>query len=336
MSNQITFALPSKGAIAEPTYQFLRDCDLAPHKPNPRQYIGTIPALPTVRVLYQRVKDVLYKVADGTAQIGITGYDVVVENPHDDIIILHDRLGYGKCKLVVAVPDSWSDVQTMAELAQYAAQILETEDRNLRIATTYPNTTTQFLQEHRIHDFTIVKAEGAIEAAPIIGYADIIIDVTQTGTTLRENQLRILNDGVITESQACLVGNRKALEGDEQLLGTIKTILESMDAALNGKGFYQLTVNMRGADADSIGKLVIAHPICRGLLGPTMSSIYNPDAIDGEAWHNITIVIPKQDLLPAIEYLRSIGGMHATAIPVRYVFDEISSSYVTLLEKLNM
>ncbi|PJF20407.1 MAG: ATP phosphoribosyltransferase, partial [Phototrophicales bacterium] len=102
---RLTLALPSKGAIAEPTYNFLKDCGLKVSKPNPRQYVGALPAIDGVDVLFQRVKDVVYKVADGTAHIGVTGYDVVCEHPHDNLIVIHDQLGYGHCKLVVAVPE---------------------------------------------------------------------------------------------------------------------------------------------------------------------------------------------------------------------------------------
>jgi len=106
MTKPLTLALPSKGAIAEPTINFLRDCGLKVEKPNQRQYTGVIPAIPLLSVLFQRVTDVLYKVADGTAQIGITGYDVVSENPHSNVVIVHKELGFGHCSLVVAVPET--------------------------------------------------------------------------------------------------------------------------------------------------------------------------------------------------------------------------------------
>src|ERR1044071_978661 len=107
MTNSLTLALPSKGAIAEPTINFLRDCGLKVEKPNQRQYTGVIPAIPSLTVLFQRVTDVLYKVTDGTAQIGITGFDVAREHPHENLVIIHDRLGYGQCSLVVAIPETW-------------------------------------------------------------------------------------------------------------------------------------------------------------------------------------------------------------------------------------
>ncbi|MCA9906191.1 MAG: ATP phosphoribosyltransferase, partial [Anaerolineae bacterium] len=211
MNETVTLALPSKGAISEPTLNFLRDCGLRVEKPNPRQYTGAVPAVPRLDVLFQRVIDILYKVADGTAQLGITGLDVVHEYPHDDVMVIHDNLGYGECKLLVAVPESWIDVGTMADFADVALDFREYQRRNIRIATTYPHMTRKFLHAQGIHHFTIVNAEGAIEAAPTIGYADAVVDLTQTGTTLRENHLKPIGDGVILESQACLIGNRTAL-----------------------------------------------------------------------------------------------------------------------------
>src|ERR1041385_4801432 len=119
-NNLTTFALPSKGVIAEPTINFLRDCGLRISKPNQRQYTGVIPVIPSITVLFQRVTDVLYKVADGTAQIGITGLDVVREHADDNVIIIHDQLGYGYCNLVVAVPEAWVDVDHVGDLLDVA------------------------------------------------------------------------------------------------------------------------------------------------------------------------------------------------------------------------
>jgi len=197
ISERVTLALPSKGAIAEPTMSFLQDCGLRVEKPNPRQYTGSIPTLPCVDVLFQRVTDVVYKVSDGTAQLGITGLDVVREHPHEDLVVIHEDLRYGYCKLLVAVPEAWVDVETMIDLSEVALDFREHKRRNLRVATTYTKMTREFLHDQGIHHFTLVNGEGAIEAAPTIGYADIIVDLMQTGTTLRENHLKALPDGVV-------------------------------------------------------------------------------------------------------------------------------------------
>ncbi len=331
---RVTLALPSKGAIADPTTNFLADCGLRVDKPNPRQYTGSIPMIPQVDVLFQRVTDVLYKVADGTAQLGITGLDVVREHPHEDLVVIHENLRYGYCKLLVAVPEAWVDVETMLDLVEVALDFREVKRRNLRIATTYSNLTREFLYSRGIHHFTLVNAEGAIEAAPTIGYADAIVDLVQTGTTLRENHLKLIPDGVIVESQACLVGNRRMLEANPLVMQTAGTMLEYIDAALQGREYSQLTVNMRGESAEQIAAQVAANPVTRGLQGPTVAPIYGTSG-GAETWFTITIIISNKNLLQAVEHLRAIGGTQTTVTPVRYVFLPKSPTFEKLRTALS-
>jgi ATP phosphoribosyltransferase len=334
MNDRVMLALPSKGVIAEPTMNFLKDCGLRVDKPNPRQYTGTIPAVPCVDVLFQRVTDVLYKVADGTAHLGITGLDVVREHPSENLVVIHEDLNFGHCKLLVAVPEAWVDVESMGDLVDIALDFREYYRRNLRVATTYPNMTRQFLHAQGIHHFTLVNGEGAIEAAPTIGYADIIVDVAQTGTTLRENHLKPVADGVVVEAQACLVGNRRALKESQVVLDTTRTFLEYIDAALQGKEYYQVTLNIRGENAEEVARKVASNPLTRGLQGPTVSPIYGTNSDNG--WFTITIIIASSHLLQAVEHFREIGGTQATAVPVRYVFLEKSGTFTELCETLEI
>lgn len=332
MNKAITLALPSKGAIAEPTLNFLRECGLRIDKPNQRQYTGVMPAVPAIQVLFQRVTDVLYKVIDGTAQIGITGLDVVREHNHENVVVIHDQLGYGQCSLVVAVPETWVDVESMADLLDVALDFREEKQRNIRIATKYPTLTRQFLHNYGLHHFTLVKAEGAIEAAPMLGYADLIIDLTQTGTTLRENHLKVLPDGIIIDSQACLIGNRAALKNGVLALDTVRTLLEYIDAALTGRSYYQIIANMYGESAEEVARAVALNPLTHGLQGPTIAPIYGSKP---DCWYTVTIIIPGKNLLQAVEHLRSIGGSQTVVTPVRYVFMEESPKYRELLKSLN-
>ncbi len=331
-----TLALPSKGAIADPTLSFLRDCGLRVDKPNQRQYTGVLPAIPSVNVLFQRVTDVLYKVTDGTAQLGITGLDVVREHPHDNLIVIHDQLGYGHCSLVVAIPETWIDVENMADLLDVSLDFREHKRRNLRIATKYMTLARQFLHNRGLHHFTLVKAEGAIEAAPTLGYADIIIDLTQTGTTLRENHLKMIEDGMILDSQACLIGNRPALKSNPNMLESTRILLEYIDGALNGRGYYQVVANIQGQSAEDIADKVASNPVTRGLQGPTISPIYSSNGTrDGNGlWYTTTIIITSKNLITAAEHLRNIGGTQVIVTPVRYVFLKELATYRKLLENL--
>jgi ATP phosphoribosyltransferase len=336
MMNPVTFALPSKGAIAEPTLNFLRDCGLRVEKPNERQYTGSLPAIPSMIVLFQRVVDVLYKVADGSAQVGITGLDVVREHPHEDLIVIHDHLGYGYCSLVVAVPETWVDVENMTDLLDVALDFREHKGRNIRIATKYTTLTRQFLHNQGLHHFTLVKSEGAIEAAPTLGYADIIIDLTQTGTTLRENHLKVLSDGILLDAQACLIGNRTVLRNNPATLNSVRVMLEYIDGALNGRSYYQIIANIQGQSAEEVAEKVASSPLTRGLQGPTIAPIYSSNGYSQSngLWYTATIISAGKNLLAAVDHLRSIGGTQTIVTPVRYIFLEESETYKRLVEQL--
>lgn len=340
-SDRVTLGLPSKGAIAEPTLEFLRTCDLRVVQTNPRQYTATLPSLPQVDILFQRVTDIVYKLADGTVDLGITGLDVVHElaGGLDDVIVLHENLRYGNCQLLVAVPEAWLDVDTMADVVDISLDFREGKRRPLRIATKFTNLARRFLHAHGVHHFTLIEAEGAIEAAPTLGYADMIIDLSATGTTLRENQLKPVRDGVILDSNACLVANLRALRERPEVLDTARVLLETIDAALTGRSFYQVTANIRGSSAETVAHAVAGHPITRGLQGPTVAPIYashtlDTDGISDGTWFSATIIVASAHLLEAVGHLRTIGGTQATAIPVRYVFLPQSPSYQRLLDRL--
>ena len=330
--DRMIFALPSKGALAEPTEAFLKDCGLKVNRLNPRQYTGTIATLPGLEVLYQRVIDIVYKVADGTAALGITGLDVLQEHPSPDIVVIHEALGYGHCHLCVAVPEAWVDVENITDLTEIALDFREKKGRNLRIATKYTRQARQFLHQHQIHHFTLVQAEGSIEAAPTIGYADMIVDLTQTGTTLRENHLKQIEGGTIMSAQACLIGNRHALQ-EPAVREAVRILTEYLDAALNGRNCVQITADIRGESAEEVAALVATNSLTQGLLGPTVAPIYSArDA--GEKWHTITLTISNKNLLACVEHLRAIGGTHVIVSPVRLLFLEQSPTFRQLLEKL--
>mgnify|MGYP005845651583 CR=1 FL=1 len=337
MTERVLFALPSKGLLADPTLNFLRSCDLKVHKVNPRQYTAGIPALPQIDVLFQRVGDIVYKIADGAVHLGITGLDIVEEHPSHEMIVLHDNLGYGQCELVIAVPETWIDVEYMSDLVDISLDFRENKRRNLRVATKFTNLTRRFLHERGVHHFTLVESEGALEVAPTLGYADVISDLTATGTTLRENHLKPLIDGVVLQSQACLIANRTALQTSPQVRETARILLELIDAAIQGQEYYSIRANVRGESPAAVARLVAGNPVTRGLQGPTVSPIYavNSDTPDNGEWHTVTIVVHSRDLLTAIAHLRSVGGVQATVTPVRYVFLGESPSDARLEAMLN-
>jgi len=317
MREQIRIALPSKGRMEAETLDFLAECGLRVHKPNPRQYTATLPALPGVLVLFQRARDVPLSVAAGDVDLGITGYDALVETVNggkENVVIIHDALGYGECRLVLAVPEAWEDVQTVADLARYSAS------RELRVATKFKNSVERFLAERGVGGVRVVGADGALESAPIVGYADFIADITSTGTTLRENRLRALEDGTIIDSQAILIGNRAALTSRPDLLETTRHLLEFIEAHLRARSQYMIFANMRGESAAAVAQRVFSQPDLGGLQGPTIAPMVTRQ--EAGFWWAINIVTNARKLYRVIQQIRAIGGSGVVVTPVTYIFEE--------------
>lgn len=336
MSNdkRIRLALPSKGALEKSTLNLLSACGIGVFRPSDRQYVGSIPALPHLTVLFQRAADIFTKVEEGSADLGITGYDVVREEGagHDNVVVICDRLGYGKCELVLAIPESWVDVSSIEDLAELTLLFKE-KGRTLRIATKYPNLTRDWLYEKLIVNFSLVAVQGAMEAAPSMGYADMIADVTSTGTTLRENRLKRITGGTLLKSQACLIGNKRLLQEDETKLETTKIILELIEAHLNAKQYVSITANVQGKSADEVGNFLINHSDLRGLTGlrgPTIAKVYSRQ----DDWFAVTIVVEQKMLLPAVNHLRNAGGTDMTVVSPDYVFGAESQNYQVFLDRL--
>src|SRR3990170_2436733 len=205
----IRLSLPSKGRLELGALEFLTAAGLRVFKPNPRQYQADIPALPDLSVLFQRPRDIVVSVRQGSVDFGITGLDVIEENRGEDgdVLVLHDALGFGHSTLTLAVPESWKEVADLASLRDFTSSL----GRPLRVATKFPYLTGRFLTQHDI-PHRLIAAEGTLETAPTIGYADVISDLVSSGQTLQDNRLRALPDGVIQASQAALIANRNALQ----------------------------------------------------------------------------------------------------------------------------
>jgi ATP phosphoribosyltransferase len=326
-------ALPSKG-MEQDTLDFFKSCGLSINRTNPRQYRATIPALKNVQVLFQRANDIFAKVDEGSVDLGVTGYDIVREHQYEDdnTVVLMNGLGFGQCALVVAVPEGWIDTTSMVDLAQISAD-LRSRGRELRVATKYPNLTRQFLYDNGINYFRLVESSGALEAAPQLGYADLIVDLTSSGVTLRENRLKTVVGGQILASQACLIANRQALEASPQKLEQTRWMLELIEGHLRSRDFYSITANIRGEGPEAVARRVTAHSEIAGLRGPTIARVY-PHAGVEESWHAVTVIIDSKVLVSAVDALRRAGASDLTVVPVRYVFEARCWSFEALRRRL--
>jgi ATP phosphoribosyltransferase len=326
----IRLSLPSKGRLAEETVAFLAKCGFHIYKPNPRQYEATISTLPNMTVLFQRPTDIVISVRNGSVDFGITGLDVLAEHrgPNGDILPIHTALGFGACSLNVIVPEAWADIESMSDLSRKQTEL----GRPLRVATKFPNVAAPFFAKHGLSDVAFIEAEGTLEIAPTIGYADLITDLVSSGQTLRDNRLRALNDGTILSSQAVLIANQSELKNNSEVLAVARQLLEFIEAHQRAQNNVSIFANMRGASPEAIAARVFAQKTLGGLNGPTISRIIHRDGDPN--WYDLHIVVHRAELFSAVSELRSIGGSGVVVAPVTYIFEEEPPRYKAMLDAL--
>ncbi len=332
----IRLGLPSKGALYNDAFDFLAACGLKVYRPNPRQYEATIPSLPGLTVMFQRPGDIVTGVRQGSIDFGITGLDILAEKAHgrsQNILTLHDELGFGPCTLNLAIPDE-KPVHTMVELAAWAKALGE-DGRSLRVATKFPKTTGAFLEQHGVAPVRLINVEGTLEIAPTIGYADIIADLVSSGITLRDNHLRPLDDGLILKSQACLIANKAALQSRPEVLTVARQLIEYIEAHLRAENSFLVITNVRGETPEAIAQKMLGQPHLRGLRGPTIAPVVpQQHAPDEPNWFAVNIVVQKPNLFQAIAELRQIGGSGVVVSPCKYIFEEVPERYRAMLTAL--
>lgn len=221
----ITIALPSKGRMKDDASAVFERAGMKiAAVGNDRSYRGRVEGLDDVEIAFLSASEISREIGNGSVDFGVTGEDLLREGiPDTDARVeFCARLGFGHADVIVAVPDIWLDVDTMADLGDVAADFRARHGRRLAIATKYWRLTQQFFSaQHGIQLYRIVESLGATEGAPASGSADIIVDITSTGSTLRANHLKILSDGVMLRSQACFVRARKPEHEGDATVGDI-------------------------------------------------------------------------------------------------------------------
>jgi ATP phosphoribosyltransferase len=229
----ITIALPSKGRMKDDASAIFERAGMTiTAVGNDRSYRGRVEGREDIEIAFLSASEISRELGNGTIDFGVTGEDLVREGmaEADKRVEICARLGFGQADVVVAVPEIWLDVDTMADLGDVAADFRTRHGRRLTIATKYWRLTQQFFSsQHGIQLYRIVESLGATEGAPASGSADIIVDITSTGSTLRANKLKVLSDGVILRSEACLVRARKESHADEPV---VARIIEAVREAL--------------------------------------------------------------------------------------------------------
>ncbi|MEL6947279.1 MAG: ATP phosphoribosyltransferase [Pseudomonadota bacterium] len=231
-------AVPSKGRLKEHTLALFDAAGLPIETPaDQRAYRSRIAGRNDVEIMFVSASEITRELATGSVHLGITGEDLARENiaDVDTAVRFKTPLGFGHADVVVAVPQAWVDVVTMADLDDIAADFRARYGRRLRVATKYWQLTQGYFRRHGIGVYRIVESLGATEGAPAAGTADAIVDITSTGSTIRANRLKVLDDGIILQSQANLIrSNRAAWDAHNEALAT--DIVSSIKGAIKGAG----------------------------------------------------------------------------------------------------
>ena len=222
----INIGIPSKGRLRKDVLNIFKKNKLKLiSERGERDLFGSIKNKKNIKVVYLHAREIIQRLGDGSLDLGFSGFDLLKES---EIIIqnkinVSKKYNFGKATLVVAIPDEWIDVQTIADLEEIAFEFKDKKKKRLRVGTKYPNLTREFLFSKGVTQFKLVDSLGATETYPFTGSAEIITDITSTGETLRANNLRILKDGEILKSEACMMiskssSKNKAIQSLARLL----------------------------------------------------------------------------------------------------------------------
>jgi ATP phosphoribosyltransferase len=213
IKNIINIGIPSKGRLRKDILNIFKDRKLnLVSERGERDLLGSIKNLSKVKILYLHAREIVERLGDGSLDLGFSGYDLLKESEFNvqNKISVVKKYEFGNAILVVAIPDPWIDVQTVADLEEIAFEFKDKKKKRLRVATKYPNLTREFLFSKGVTQFKLVGSLGATEAYPFTGSSEIITDITSTGETLKANNLRILKDGEILKSEACLLTSKSS------------------------------------------------------------------------------------------------------------------------------
>jgi ATP phosphoribosyltransferase len=323
MSAPLIIAVPSKGRLQENTEAFFARAGLNLVKPRgARDYRGAIANLPNVEVAYLSAGEIADALAQGSIHLGITGEDLLREQilDIDRRVVVIEGLGFGFANVVVAVPQAWIDVRSMADLDDVATAFRLKHDRKMRVATKYVNLTREFFSGLGIVDYRIVESSGATEGAPAAGTAELIVDITTSGATLAANGLKTVEDGIILRSQANLVAARGASWGEVER-ETARVILDRVAAQQRARAFREVRARFAACDAKLVDTAKEKFGVVTPFGGPTSSGM-------------LTLHCPPAQVYALTSFLRENGAEAVAVADLDYVFSKDNPLYAKLAAAL--
>jgi ATP phosphoribosyltransferase len=284
---RVKIALPSKGRISDPSVKLLERAGIG-LKDNSNRKLFSETNDQDICVMFTRAADIPEFVADGAADLGITGLDLIEEN-EAEVEILED-LKFGNAKLVLAVPEE-SEINGLSDI-KYGSVV----------ATEFPNLTEKYLKSKGLL-VKIVELSGSTEIAPFIGVADIVADITSTGTTLKMNHLKIID--TILESSIKLIANKESFEEKKDKIEAIRT---GVKGVLDAEGKKLVMMNVAEEHLDEVKQ---AMP---GLTGPTVSNVLSDNGVMA-----VHAVVDEKDVFNLVNHLKKIGARDILVVPIERI-----------------
>lgn len=319
MNTPLVLAVPAKGRLQENAEAFFARSGLALIKPRgARDYRGAIAGLDGVEVAYLSASEITTQLAAGAVHFGVTGEDLVREMIPDanSKVVLIEGLGFGFATVVVAVPQAWIDVRTMADIDDVGTSFRHTHGRRMRVATKYVNLTRDYFSAHGIVDYRIVESSGATEGAPAAGTAELIVDITTSGATLAANGLKVIKDGIILRSQANLVAARGASwgAGEREIA---RVILDRVAAQQRARAFREVRARFSACDAKLVESAKQKFGVVTPFGGPTSSGM-------------LTLHCPPDKVYALTSFLRENGAEAVAVADLDYMFSRDNPLYAKL------
>lgn len=319
MSTPLVLAVPSKGRLQENADAFFARAGLTLAKAGGvRDYRGTIAGLDNVEIAYLSASEIAAQLARGSVHLGITGEDLIRENiaDADQRVMLVQNLGFGSANVVVAVPQAWIDVRTMADLDDVATAFRAKHNHRMRVATKYINLTRNFFAAQGVTDYRIVESAGATEGAPASGSAELIVDITTTGATLAANGLKVLDDGVMLRSHANLVASRQA-DWSDGARETTRIILDHIAARARAEKYKEVRTRFTGCNDALLAEARERFGVVSPFGGPTSSGM-------------VTLHCPPATVYGLSDFLRRHGADTVSVASLDYVMDRDNPLFAKL------
>ncbi|WP_029350564.1 ATP phosphoribosyltransferase [Bosea sp. 117] len=322
-SAPLILAVPSKGRLQENTSAFFARAGMTlTQSRGSRDYRGVLSGVEGVEVAFLSASEIAGQLASGAVHLGVTGEDLVRESipDADSKVLLVEGLGFGHANVVVAVPQAWIDVRTMRDLDDVATHFHASRGRRVRVATKYLNLTRGFFDRHGIVDYRIVESLGATEGTPAAGTAELIVDITTTGSTLAANALKVIDDGVILRSEANLVASLGA-SWSEAARASARALLDRITAARRAATMREVKTRFSACDTAVVREAVERFGALAPFGAPTSSGM-------------VTLHCPPETLHGLAVFLREQGAATVSVGPLDYVFAAENPLYEKLAARL--